>query len=121
MGRPTGMARPGSPTLRNPTNPLPASSAVIPGQQGTPTAFAPTRAVILVVEDEAMLALDLEQVLTDAGYEVVLAGDGPTALARAADPSLCVRAAVVDLHLPGSIDGSEVIRCLRTQSSGLPV
>ncbi len=43
------------------------------GQQGALTAFATTRTVILVVEDEAILALELEQVLTEAGREVVLA------------------------------------------------
>lgn len=34
------------------------------------------RPVILVVEDEAMLALELEQVLITAGYKVAVAGDG---------------------------------------------
>jgi CheY-like chemotaxis protein len=93
---------------------------VNPGEQGAPAAWR-ARSVILVVEDEAMLALELEQVLSEAGHEAVLAADGAGALARAADPSLRLRAAIVDLHLPGSMPGREVIRHLRTQYPGLPV
>ena len=87
----------------------------------TSSSEASARSVILVVEDEALLALELEQVLTEAGHEVVLAADGPGALACAADPSLRLRAAVLDLHFPGGMDGREVIRSLRTRSPGLPV
>ena len=90
-------------------------------QDTLPTSGAITRPVILVVEDEALLAMELEQVLTDAGHEVVLAADGPRALACAADPNLRLRAAVLDLHFPGGMDGREVIRHLRTRSPGLPV
>ncbi|MCB4820244.1 response regulator [Roseicella sp. GB24] len=86
-----------------------------------PAASGATRSVILIVEDEAMLALELEQVLSEGGHEAVLAADGAGALARAADPGLRLRAAVVDLHLPGSMPGREVIRCLRMQYPGLPV
>jgi CheY-like chemotaxis protein len=79
------------------------------------------RPVILVVEDEALLALELEQVLTEAGYAVVLAADGPGALARAANLGRRLQAAVVDLHLPSGMAGREIIRRLRAQSPGLPV
>ena len=92
-----------------------------PMQDTLPASGAITRPVILVVEDEALLAMELEQVLTEAGHEVVLAADGPGALACAADPSLRLRAVVVDLHFPGGMDGREVIRSLRTRSPGLPV
>jgi CheY-like chemotaxis protein len=79
------------------------------------------RPTVLVVEDEALLALELEQVLTEAGYAVVLAADGRGALARAAEPGGRLRAAVVDLHLPGGMAGHEVIRHLRGRNPGLPV
>lgn len=90
-------------------------------QDSVSTSGATARSVILVVEDEAMLALELEQVLTDAGHEVVLAADGRGALAYAADPNLCLRAAVLDLHFPFGMDGREIIHCLRGRSPGLPV
>jgi CheY-like chemotaxis protein len=92
-----------------------------PMQDTLPASGAITRPVILVVEDEALLAMELEQVLTEAGHEVVLAADGPGALACAADPSLRLRAVVMDLHFPGGMDGREVIRSLRTRLPGLPV
>ena len=92
-----------------------------PMQDTLPASGAITRPVILVVEDEALLAMELEQVLTEAGHEVVLAADGPGALARAADPSLRLRAVVMDLHFPGGMDGREVIRQLRARSPGLSV
>jgi CheY-like chemotaxis protein len=86
-----------------------------------PEAAGLERPVILVVEDEATLALELEQVLTRAGYEVVVAGDGPTALEHAADPGLRLRAAIANLHLPGSMSGHEVVRRLRASCPRLPV
>ena len=79
------------------------------------------RSVILVVEDEAMLAMELEQILTEAGYEVVVAADGPAALAHAADPALRLRAVIADLCLPGGLSGPDVLRRLRATRPGLPV
>ncbi len=37
---------------------------------------------ILIVEDEAMIALSLSDILEAAGYEVSIAGDGVAALAE---------------------------------------
>ena len=79
------------------------------------------RSVILVVEDEAMLAMELEQLLTEVGYEVVVAADGPAALAHAADPALRLRAVIADLCLPGGLSGPDVLRRLRAARPGLPV
>jgi two-component system, OmpR family, alkaline phosphatase synthesis response regulator PhoP len=68
----------------------------------------PTR--ILVVDDEANLVELVQGYLAREGYEVLTAGDGPTALAQARDarPDLIV----LDLMLPG-IDGLEVCRRVR--------
>jgi CheY-like chemotaxis protein len=90
-------------------------------QRVDPQGAGPERSVILVVEDEVMLALELEQVLTMAGYAVVIAADGLAALAYAADPGLRLRAAIANLNLPGSISGHEVIRHLRASLPRLPV
>ena len=93
-------------------------------RSGVTTAIAEQttrRSVILVVEDEAILALQLEQVLIEAGHEVVLAGDSAGALAWAADPSLRLCAAVVDLHLPFGLEGREIVRRLRARYPGLPL
>lgn len=87
----------------------------------TSSSEASARSVILVVEDEALLALELEQVLTEAGYEVVLAADSISALAWAADPSVRLRAAIVDLHRPVGVGGQDIARRLRAQCPGLPL
>jgi DNA-binding response OmpR family regulator len=62
---------------------------------------------ILVVEDEPAIASAVAARLTSAGFEVEVAGDGPTGVARCAElrPDLVV----LDLMLPG-MDGLEVCR-----------
>lgn len=68
---------------------------------------------VLVVDDEARLRALLHGYLTQAGFTVLLAADGPQALelARAHRPDLIV----LDLMLPG-LDGLEVCRQVRTFS-----
>jgi DNA-binding response OmpR family regulator len=67
---------------------------------------------ILVVDDEAKIVRLVRSYLEQAGYDVVEAGDGQTALiqARRERPDLVI----LDLGLPG-IDGLEVIRTLRRE------
>ena len=68
----------------------------------------PTR--VLVVDDEANLVELVQGYLASEGFDVLTAGDGPTALAQARDarPDLIV----LDLMLPG-FDGLEVCRRVR--------
>ncbi|GIX30187.1 MAG: hypothetical protein KatS3mg124_0659 [Porticoccaceae bacterium] len=69
------------------------------------------RARILVVEDEALTALDLESQLAELGHEVCgVADNGPEALAlaRRERPDLVL----LDIRLKGSMDGIEVARAL---------
>jgi len=72
---------------------------------------------ILVVEDEMKIARLVRDYLENAGFDVVVTGDGEAALAsvRGARPDLVV----LDLGLPGQ-DGLDVTRELR-RSSGLPI
>jgi DNA-binding response OmpR family regulator len=69
-------------------------------------------AIILVVDDEPKIVKLVRSYLVQAGYTVVEAGDGQTALiqARREKPDLVV----LDLGLPG-IDGLEVARTLRRE------
>ncbi len=69
-------------------------------------------AKILVVDDEAKIVRLVRSYLEQAGFAVVEAGDGQTALiqARRERPDLVV----LDLGLPG-IDGLEVARTLRRE------
>ncbi|HEY9103244.1 response regulator transcription factor [Chitinimonas sp.] len=68
---------------------------------------------ILVVEDDARLAGMLEEYLQEAGFQVTLAADGMTALAR--QGQLHFDLIVLDLMLP-DLDGLEVCRRLRRQT-----
>ena len=69
---------------------------------------------ILLVDDEETMVRSLSTLLTQEGYEVATAADGPQALAaaRAQRPDLIV----LDVMLPG-IDGIEVCRQIRTWST----
>lgn len=69
---------------------------------------------VLVVEDETKLAALLCDYLRAAGYEPLVAEDGPSALqAFAAAPPAAV---LLDLNLPG-LDGMEVCRQIRRDSA----
>ncbi|HRC77850.1 MAG TPA: response regulator, partial [Kouleothrix sp.] len=65
---------------------------------------------ILIVDDEPGIVAIARDYLDRAGFRVVTAGDGPSALrlARAERPSMLV----LDLMLPG-MDGLDVARALR--------
>ncbi|HEU4564728.1 MAG TPA: response regulator transcription factor [Gemmatimonadaceae bacterium] len=73
---------------------------------------------ILVVEDNPDLAFGLRNNLEIEGYEVDVADDGPTGLARARswEPDLVI----LDLMLPG-MDGYRVLRTLRSGGFERPV
>ncbi|GEN32624.1 MULTISPECIES: response regulator transcription factor [Aneurinibacillus] len=73
---------------------------------------------ILVVDDEQSIVTLLEFNLQKAGFEVVKAGDGPTAvkLAETEKPDLIV----LDIMLPG-MDGMEVCKKLRMERINTPI
>lgn len=71
---------------------------------------------ILIVEDEALIASYIEDVLVEAGYRVAgIAASAPEALSLAAEtePTL----ALVDIRLTGPMDGIELARLLRGRFS----
>ncbi|QJQ94250.1 MULTISPECIES: response regulator transcription factor [Halomonadaceae] len=69
---------------------------------------------VLVVDDEPNIVLSLEFLMQQAGFEVVTADDGESALQSVADamPDLLL----LDISLPG-ISGFEVLERLRAQSA----
>jgi two-component system alkaline phosphatase synthesis response regulator PhoP len=73
---------------------------------------------ILLVEDEASLALTLSDLLTNEGYTVECAPDGPKGLARAlGEPFDLI---VLDVMLPG-MNGLDVCRELRQQGKDVAI
>lgn len=73
---------------------------------------------ILVVEDEAGIALALEDDLTLEGYQVTVVTDGLTAVKRAREETF--EAILLDVMLPGK-DGFEVCRELRRTGVRTPI
>ena len=73
---------------------------------------------ILLVEDNEELAAGIRHNLELEGYEVILAGDGPTGveLARSSSPDLLI----LDVMLPG-IDGFQALKSLRDDGFEAPV
>src|ERR1700733_14094971 len=77
----------------------------------------PMPATALIVEDEIFVALDLERILTDAGYAVkAIAADRAGALDAAEDCSF----ALVDINLRDGATGPDLARTL-AQKHGMKV
>jgi CheY-like chemotaxis protein len=76
-------------------------------------------AKILVIDDDARDRELVAAVLEERGYEVISAENGRAGL------MLCHRgdadAVVLDLHMPGGIDGRSILQQLRTLHPSLPV
>jgi CheY-like chemotaxis protein len=69
---------------------------------------------ILIVEDEFLIAWDLEQYLTRLGYAVLgLASSGQDAIAKAL--ALRPDLMLMDIRLPGDMDGIEAAGHIRAQ------
>lgn len=75
---------------------------------------------ILIVEDEEHLAIGIKYNLEAEGYQVKLAGDGPTALATIRDNPAAIDLVVLDLMLPG-MSGYAVCEALRDDKNDVPV
>jgi DNA-binding response OmpR family regulator len=73
---------------------------------------------ILLVDDEVAITDNLAPFLQRAGFEVIVAADGPAALARvqAAHPDIVV----LDVLLPG-MDGRAVLRQVRREKRAVPI
>lgn len=78
----------------------------------------PSKATVLVVEDDPSISLGLRINLEAEGYSVLVAGDGETALAEifSGRPDLVL----LDLMLPG-MNGFEVIQATRREGYALPI
>ena len=74
---------------------------------------------ILIVEDEKIIALDLQRRLERFGYSVVgMASDGAEAIALAKERSPDI--ILMDIMLAGGMDGIEAAKHIRAQL-GIPV
>jgi two-component system cell cycle sensor histidine kinase/response regulator CckA len=98
---------------------LPRVDAVI-GRVHEPASSPEARGLVLLVDDEeAILRVTAEQ-LQDAGYRVLTARDGHSALALYDRYAAEIDAALVDYLMPG-MDGAELVRALRARRRSLCV
>jgi len=75
---------------------------------------------VLIVEDEEAMGNGLKFNFEQEGYDVALAGDGPTALADFQADSDNFDLVILDLMLPG-MSGYEICREIRTLDSSVPI
>ena len=75
---------------------------------------------ILIVEDEEALALGLKFNFEQEGYEVLLGGDGPTALKLFQSAVPRIDLIILDLMLPG-MSGYEICSAVRSVNTMVPI
>lgn len=78
-----------------------------------------SRPTIALIEDEPLLRVALATAVGDAGYHVMAAASGVEGLALLQERA--VDLAIVDIQLPGRIDGLELVREARRDRPGLRV
>ncbi len=78
------------------------------------------RPLLLVVEDEALVRELIVVELEDAGYDIVEAEDGPTAIRLLGEhPDIALL--FTDIRLPGGMTGWDIAERARAIRPGLPV
>ena len=100
-------------------------SACAPEELAEPEDEPPTATggaeTILAVEDEPALRELVQVVLESAGYRVLLAADGRSALALFEEHGDEIDLLLTDMVMPGGITGGELAAQLKTRKPGLPV
>ena len=77
------------------------------------------RPAVLIVQSQALIAMMIEDLLTEAGHRTIWAPDGARALAAAEDGA-GLQAVVVDLRLNDGTDGRDILCHLRERRADLP-
>ena len=76
---------------------------------------------VLLVEDEALILMDVADALEQAGHEVLPVADGAQALRAIADFGGRFSALVTDHRMPGGIYGSELAASMRAAYPDVPI
>lgn len=67
---------------------------------------------VLVVEDEALVRMDLALHLSEAGYRVIEAGSAAEAI-EILEKDRSIRAVFTDINMPGDMNGLALAQCVR--------
>lgn len=73
----------------------------------------PSGQTILVVEDEALIRLDISDTLRDRGYRVIEAANADDALRMLAE-DMHIDLVFTDVRMPGKFDGFDIARSAAT-------
>lgn len=77
--------------------------------------------LILIVEDEYLLAMEVEQALTDAGFATEISSSGEQALALLSKGDKRYSALVTDVTLAARVNGWELARRVREKDASFPI
>jgi len=90
-------------------------------QEDTPGAPSRPPQAVRVVDAEVLVRMTISAYLRDCGYRVVEAASAEEALAVLQQTELVVDAVLVDMDLPGSMDGFGLAQWVREHREGLNV
>ncbi len=113
-------SQPGQGTTFRVCLPLADGAVEAPSPWSSPAPAPASRTTVLLVEDEPSLRLLVERVLREAGYHVLVAGDGQQALAVVRDAASPIDLLLTDVVMP-QMSGPALARALRETRSDLPV
>lgn len=97
-----------------------ADGAVEPARSSAPAPAPARSATVLLVEDEPSLRRLVERVLSEAGYDVLVASDGQEALRVARNATSPIDLLVTDVVMP-QMSGPALARSLKEKQQDLPV
>src|SRR3569833_2964600 len=85
------------------------------------TLVQPTSVLILLAEDDHLVATNFLDGLEEAGYEVLHAGSGPAAIDFLTQRTTDIKALITDIRLGPGPDGWQVAHRAREVNPALPV
>jgi CheY-like chemotaxis protein len=97
---------------------VPGNAAAVPQPEQAPVSTTPKR--IMVVDDEVSVANFVGEVLRDAGYDVLVFNESPSALRHLRDHLGEVELVITDQNMP-LMNGQELAEQAKAMDPGLPV
>lgn len=76
---------------------------------------------VLVVEDEALIRMNVADYLADRGFHILEAANADEAIAVASDGRHAIHAVFTDVRMPGSMDGFSLAAWFRENRRSLPI
>lgn len=76
---------------------------------------------VLLVEDEALIRMNLADFLADRGFHILEAANADEAIAVATDGGYPIDILVTDVRMPGSMDGFSLAAWFRENCGALPI